>query len=259
MQAKIRVGAVSYLNTKPLIYGFGKGMMKNEIDLLIDYPSRIADQLLNDEIDIGLVPVVVIPEMERSHIISKYCIGCDGGVGSVCLFSEVPLNRIKKVLLDYQSKTSAELLKIVLKDFWKISPEIQAGGEDYIREIKESTAGLVIGDRALEKRSESVYIYDLGLEWKKYTGLPFVFAAWISNKIFSPEFIKAFNEANIFGLQHISDIVKQNPYQYYDLNKYYTKNISYRFDDEKKDGLNLFLEKLQENPVMPGQNIQEQL
>lgn len=103
---KIKVGAVSYLNTKPLIYGFEKGMMKDEVELVIDYPGKIAQALLDDTIDVGLVPVAIIPRMKECHIVSDYCIGANGPVASVCLFSEVPLEKITTVLLDYQSRTS---------------------------------------------------------------------------------------------------------------------------------------------------------
>ena len=81
MEKKIRVGAVNYLNTRPLVYGFEQGMMKDEIDLIMDYPSKIATMLMNDEIDAGLVPVSIIPELKEHNIIADYCISCDGEVG----------------------------------------------------------------------------------------------------------------------------------------------------------------------------------
>ena len=86
---------MSYLNTKPLIYGFEKGMMKEEVELVMDYPANIASMLLNDEIDIGLVPVAVLPALKQYHLISDYCIACDGEVASVCLFSEYQLMKLK--------------------------------------------------------------------------------------------------------------------------------------------------------------------
>ncbi len=117
MERKVRVGAVSYLNTKPLIYGIEKGMIKDEAELVIDYPSKIAAMLLNDEIDVGLVPVAILPKMKEHYIISDYCIGSVGAVASVCLFSEVPLHEMKMVLLDYQSRTSVALLKVLIKEY----------------------------------------------------------------------------------------------------------------------------------------------
>ncbi|MDQ6888671.1 MAG: menaquinone biosynthesis protein, partial [Bacteroidota bacterium] len=196
MQTKIRVGAVSYLNTKPLIYGFDQGKINEEAELIIDYPSNIASMLLADKIDVGLVPVAIIPELKEYHIISDYCIASDGDVASVCLFSDVPMENIEKILLDYQSRTSVELLKILVKEHWKIHPVFEETAAEYQQEITGTTAALVIGDRALEQRKKSTYIFDLGLEWKKFTGLPFVFAAWVSNKKFNEDFIKIFNEAN---------------------------------------------------------------
>ena len=244
MQRKVRVGAVSYLNTKPLIYGIEKGMIKEEAELLIDYPSKIASMLLEDEIDVGLVPVAIIPEMKEHHIISDYCIGSVGKVASVCLFSEVPLDKIKTVLLDYQSRTSVALLKVLIKNFWKIGVEFEETTGNYQSKISGTTAGLVIGDRALQQRKISSFIYDLGEEWEKFTGLPFVFAAWISNKKLDEDFIKRFNEANAFGLNKIDEIVKENPYEIFDLHHYYTDCISFNLDEKKRKGLEFFLETL---------------
>ena len=244
MQKKVRVGAVSYLNTKPLIYGFEHGMMENEVDLIIDYPSKIASMLLEDKIDVGLVPVAIIPEMKEYHIISDYCIGSVGEVASVCLFSEVPMDKIEKVLLDYQSRTSVALLKVLIKDYWKINVVFEETSGNYQSGISGTTAGLVIGDRALQQRKISPYIYDLGLGWKNFTGLPFVFAAWISNKKLDGNFIKEFNEANAFGLNKLDEVVKQNPFIIFDLRHYYSDCISFEIDENKKKGLELFLKKL---------------
>jgi chorismate dehydratase len=240
---KIKVGAVSYLNTKPLIYGFEKGKMRDEIDLFIDYPANIAARLINDDIDVGLVPVAVLPLLKEHHVVSEYCIGCDGEVASVCLFSDVPLNEIKTVLLDYQSKTSVALLKILLKEHWKISPELVAGESNYENNITGSTAGLVIGDRALVQRLKSKYIFDLGVAWKEMTGLPFVFAAWISNKKLPRSFIDDFNEANGFGLAHLDEVIKQNPNAVFDLEAYYTRFIKFRLNEDMLAAAKLFLSK----------------
>lgn len=244
MQKKIRIGAVSYLNTKPLIYGIERGMIKEDAELLIDYPSKIASMLLEDKIDVGLVPVAIIPEMKEHHIISDYCIGSIGAVASVCLFSEEPLDKIETVLLDYQSRTSVALLKVLIRNFWKIDVSFVETSGDYQSKISGTTAGLVIGDRALQQRKISSFIYDLGEEWEKFTGLPFVFAAWISNKKLDEDFIKRFNEANAFGLDKIDEIVNENPYNVFDLHHYFRDCISFNLDEEKRKGLELFLKKL---------------
>jgi chorismate dehydratase len=250
VQTKIRVGAVSYLNTKPLIYGFEQGMMREDVELVIDYPSKIASMLLENKIDVGLVPVAIIPKMKEHFIISDYCIGCEGEVASVCLFSEVPLEEIKTILLDYQSRSSVALLKILIREHWKIEVNFEQTINGYQSKIAGTTAGLVIGDRALQQRKVSEYIYDLGSEWKKFTGLPFVFAAWISNKKLEDSFIDSFNKANAFGTNLIESVVKNYPDAPFDLEEYYTKYIKFKLDEDKLKGLKSFLNKTVPSKVL---------
>ncbi len=214
--------------------------MKDEVELLIDYPSNIASLLQTNQVDIGLVPVAIIPTLEEHHIVSDYCIGCDGEVASVCLFSEVPLAEISTILLDYQSRTSVALLEILIREHWKITPELRAAAADYEKNISGTTAGLVIGDRALVQRSKSKYIYDLGTAWKEMTGLPFVFAAWVSNKSLSPQFIRAFNDTISAGTRQIDVILQTVHLPEYDLKKYYNSNINFRLDGPQKEAITLF-------------------
>jgi chorismate dehydratase len=244
MIRKIRVGAVSYLNTKPLIYGFEQGMMEDKVELIMDYPANIAAALLENKIDVGLVPVAILPEMEQYYIVGNHCIAAEKAVASVCLFSDVPLEQIETVILDYQSRTSVRLAQLLMKEHWKISPMLQKAGTSFRDLIKGTTAAVVIGDRALEQRKISAYSYDLAGAWQQLTGLPFVFAAWVSNRQLPQEFITAFDVVNEFGLGQLDKIVQLNPCPIYDLKTYYTCNISYRLDEEKIKGLDLFLKKI---------------
>jgi len=239
---KIRVGIVNYLNTKPLIYGLQKEPVNKMIELIGAYPAKLAQMLIHDEIDIGLIPVAAIPQLSSYYIVGNYCIGAEGEIASVCLFSEVPMHEIKKVYLDYQSLSSVDLLKWLMKESWGIDPEIiQASDETYRQQIKGTTAGLVIGDRALEQRKISTFIYDLGSEWRSITGLPFVFAAWVSTRPLPDEFIKLFDEANALGLEHLDEIINNTPFDLYDLKKYFTLHLSYRLDTRKREGMQRFL------------------
>ncbi len=245
MDKKIKVGIVNYLNTKPFLYGIENSEIINQIELISDYPAKIADDLLMGKIDLGLVPVAVLPKMKEYEIITDYCIGCDGEVATVCLFSDQPIENLKKIYLDYQSLTSVQLLKILLKEHWKLDIElIDAQGENFRNLIKGSTGGLVIGDRAFEQRTISAYHYDLGLAWKEMTGLPFVFAVWVSNKKLPADFIEAFNEANKGGINHLDKIISQHQNLQIDLNHYYSFNIVYSFNDEMKKGMDLFFKKI---------------
>lgn len=211
----------------------------------MDYPAKIAQQLIDGEVDVALVPVAIIPKLKEHHIISDYCIGAEGPVASVCLFSEVPLHEIKRIYLDYQSRSSVALLKVLVRDHWKLSAELVETTGAFQDKIKGTDAGLVIGDRALEQRRVSPYIYDLAEHWVRFTSLPFVFAAWISNKALPIEFIQQFSNANAIGISNIPAVVAENPYPIYDLSTYYTQNISFPLTPAKRQGMQKFLSFLQ--------------
>ncbi len=244
MERKIRIGAVSYLNTKPLLYGLENGAIKDQIELILDYPSNLVKSLKNDQIDIGLIPVAALLDLDEYHIVSDYCIGTEGEVASVCVFSEVPMEEFDTVVLDYQSRTSVMLCKFLFEHHWKKPVKfIEAQDESYIELIKGNVAGLVIGDRALKSRTKFSHIYDLGLGWKAMTGLPFVFAVWVSMKQINQGFLHSFNQANQEGLAHLQEIATQAYFSEYDVAYYFSHNISYLLSNEHKKAMDLFLNK----------------
>ena len=243
MERKWRIGAVSYLNTRPLLFGLEQSGLMPQIELVKAYPAKIAQDLIDGTIDMGLVPVAITPFLKEAYFVSKYCIGAEAAVASVCIFSQVPMEQIEKVYLDYQSRTSVKLAGILLEQFWKKEVEFIKAEEGYINKIMGTNAGVIIGDRALAARGQFKYVYDLAEAWIQLTGLPFVFATWISNKPIPADFMEAFDMANAYGLKHLDEVIKGIPLseQVYDLHKYYTENISYHFSAEKRKGLNLFL------------------
>ena len=245
MERKIRVGIINYLNTRPLLYGLQMKPMVDTITLIEDYPAKLAAMLKTGNIDLGLVPVASIKQLPEYYIVGNYCIGAVGDVASVCLFSEVPITEVKKIYLDYQSRSSVALLQWLLQKHWAITPELlHATDESYLDDIKGNSAGLVIGDRALLLRGKIPYAYDLAGEWKAATGLPFVFAAWVSTSPLPPNFITLFDKANEYGLTHLDEVIKACPESVYDLKKYYAQNLSYTLDDEKRKGMELFLKSI---------------
>jgi chorismate dehydratase len=246
LSKKIRVGAVSYLNTKPLLYGLQHHAISESIELIEDYPANLAKALEENTIDIGLVPVAVIPKLPEAHIISNYCIGAASPVASVCIFSQVPMESITSVYLDYQSKTSVNLARILLKNYWKQDVLLLEAPSNFMDLIDGSTAAVIIGDRALEKYNSYAYRYDLAEAWINYTGKPFVFATWVANKPIDEVFIANFNEANGIGLKNIDSVVEQLSHKNnsYDLHTYFTINISYTLDAAKKEGMAQFLSLL---------------
>jgi chorismate dehydratase len=242
---RIRVGAVSYLNTKPLLYGLHHfEPLQNRFSLEEDYPSAVSKKLQDNEIDVGLVPVAVIPTLAFAEIISEYCIGAEGKVASVCLFSQVPLQEIDTIFLDFQSRSSIALCQILCKEFWGIQPKFVPATAGFEALVSGTTAAVIIGDRAFAHLNTTPFVYDLAEAWQQYTQLPFVFAAWVANKALPRDWIDVFNQANALGLQHIPEVAANYAIADYSLLKYYTANISYRLTPQKKQGLQLFLQKL---------------
>lgn len=235
---------MSYLNTLPMVWGFKHHDFSNIMDISFNYPAKVAAALLKNEIDVGLIPVAIIPQLPENHIVSSFCIGATGPVTSVCIFSEVPLDQVTHVYLDYQSRTSVNLARVLLRDYWKLEPKLLPAGEDFISGISGTTAAVVIGDRALIQRGKSAYTYDLAEAWIDFTGLPFVFAAWVANKVLPESFLYTFNQALAEGFDHVEDIVKEEGFTAYDLKKYFTEDISYTLDERKRKAIQLFHQKM---------------
>ncbi len=247
MDNKIKISLVSYLNTKPFLYGLQHSAISSKLDLQLDIPSVGGKKLLENSVDIGLVPVAVLAELNDAQIITDYCIGADGAVKSVSVFSEVPIEEAEKIFLDYHSLTSVQLLKILLREHWHLQPELIPAYDGYTKEIKGRTAGLVIGDRALALNYKYPYVYDLSEAWKKMTGLPFVFAAWTTRKTQFADTIFELNEALKFGVHNIdavAELYNSDLLQKSELRDYLTNNIDYNLDALKRKALDLFIGKI---------------
>jgi chorismate dehydratase len=242
-----KVSIVSYLNSKPFIYGLEHSPVIDNIQLELDTPAICAKKLIDGKVDIGLIPVAVIPHLKESYIISDYCIGAVGKVGSVMLYSDVPLDQIEKVLLDYQSRTSVTLVQVLAANFWKIDPEWIKAEQDYENNVKGTTAAVIIGDRTFGLENKFRYSYDLAEEWQKFTKLPFVFACWVANRELPAGFITSFNSALKSGLDNrpklIEELKTAEKYNT-DVAEYLNKSISYELDSNKRKALDLFLNYL---------------
>lgn len=242
---KIKITAVSYLNTKPFIYGIYRSELAEHIDLQLDIPSECARKLAAGEVDLALAPVAVLPEVPQPRIVSDFCIGAVGPVRTVSLFSDVPLREIRRVFLDFHSKTSVTLVQVLCREFWKISPEFVPAPADFIERIGGDTAAVIIGDRTIGLDGRFRYNYDLAEAWLAWTGLPFVFAAWASNRPLSEEFLEKFNAALLAGIERVPELVQVLPTMPgFDVADYFKNCISYDLDEAKWAGMNLFLEKI---------------
>jgi chorismate dehydratase len=246
---KEKISIVSYLNTLPFIYGLKNSPLSNQIEIVANIPSQCATLLKEGNANIGLVPIAELPTLSKDfEIVTNFCIGTEGTVKSVLLLSNVPVNDIENILLDYQSKTSINLVKILAQELWKKDFLYTNATSGYENKIKGNTAGVVIGDRALLMANNFTYCYDLSEEWKKLTGLPFVFAVWVANKNIAKGFLNDFSNALQFGITNISEAIYCHTFknELRDIAEPYLKNnISYIFDKPKQQALELFLQKIQ--------------
>jgi chorismate dehydratase len=177
----MRIGAVSYLNTKPLVYRLTELAPQHE--LVLDLPSRLADDLAAGTLDVALIPSIEYFQNPSYQIVSDACIACRGPVRSVKLFGRVPLDSIRTLALDEGSRTSAALVRILLDEHFGVSPEIVPFPIEARPQSIAADALLMIGDRAMRRPDETfVAEWDLGEVWCRWAKLPFVFAMWVAGK-----------------------------------------------------------------------------
>jgi chorismate dehydratase len=246
---KIRISAVKYANTFPFIYGLRESGFDRKVHLETDHPSDCASKLINRKVDIGLVPVATLPGIKNHSIISNYCIGANGKVRTVMLLSNCLFNDIDSINLDYRSRSSVSLAKVLAKNMWEREFRWKNTSEGFdFGNIPNNEAIVLIGDQCFEYENRFRFKIDLAEEWKQFSGLPFVFACWVSNRELDPGFVREFNSALELGVTHIKDVARtfgrNCVISEKELKKYLTENIDFNFNDEKKKGMKLFLELL---------------
>lgn len=209
MTIPLRVGAVNYLNTKPLIERLTD--FAPNIELSLDLPSRLADRMARGELDVGLIPIIEYFRGDRYSFIPNIAIGSRGPVLSVTLFSRVPWPDIRTVALDEGSRTSSALTQIILRKRHGIHPELQPLPIDHPAEDLQTDAVLLIGDRAMRACLPGFrFAYDLGEEWTNWTGLPMVFALWaVRSGVTLGAAEEAFHRAKEYGLANAGSIAER--------------------------------------------------
>jgi chorismate dehydratase len=247
---KFKISIVNYTNTLPFKWALKKSPVSEKIELFEDIPSICAQKLKYRQVDLALVPIALLPELDTYFIETDFCIGADGRVDSVKLYSGTPVSEIKTVTLDYQSRTSIALTKILFRFFWKKDVKFIDAMPGFENEIKDNNAGVVIGDRTFTMNGKYKYEFDLAQEWKKFTGLPFIFAAWVSIERLPENFLTEFNSVLQYGVDHVKDAIREEP-AVKGLSKsltidYLTERIDYRIDNEKRKALAVFLDYLKQ-------------
>lgn len=247
----IELCAVEYLNTKPFLEGITNKIAAENITVHLKIPSQCTEAFKKKECDIALIPVGSLIDFNEIHVLDKHCIGADGKVDSVFIFSQNPIEEIDNVILDFHSRSSNALSKVLMKNHWKKEVNFIQADEKYISEIKGKTAGVVIGDRAIAEKSNFKYVYDLAEEWKKMTDLPFVFAIWVFRpQLFETDQLKSLQNAFDFGIHNMDSIAEKWAKQFQmstsDVQSYFKNSIDYNFDEKKQIALRKYLKFVSE-------------
>jgi chorismate dehydratase len=243
----LKISAVSYLNTFPFVYGIRQSGMLRNYRLDLDIPSLCAGKLKNGEVDIALIPVGALNDLPSYQFVTDYCIGAVNAVKTVLLLSHKPLHEIREIGLDYDSRTSVQLVKVLAKHHWNIAPEWKNLLQGQASQEQGMEAVVAIGDKTFDLVKKYQYCYDLAEEWIKFTSLPFVFAAWVTTTNLPERRQSDLNRALEYGVRHIKETLeffKDRLPAGEDCQSYLEKNISFNFDQSKREGLDLFLNLL---------------
>ncbi len=209
--AKLRVGIVNFLNAKPLAWGFLKG---HHADLFVPsyhVPSVVARLLGQGNLDIGLIPSIEVQRIPGLKVLPDLCVASHHEVRSVLMVSRCPADQIRKVALDQNSRTSAALLRILLRERFGVDPEYTHEHPDVERMLADADAALVIGDPALHIDRERYQIHDLAAEWHALTGLPFTFAVWaVRPEVDLPDLSFYFKSSLRYGLSSLDTLVRES-------------------------------------------------
>jgi chorismate dehydratase len=213
MNRRLRIGAVSYLNTKPLVYRLDE--LAPSADVCFDLPSRLADRLARRDLDIALIPAIEYFRNDDYTVVSDACIACRGPVLSVKLFAQVPPAEIRTLALDEGSRTSAAMVQILLNEHFGIRPELSSLSIGDGLSHATTDAVLLIGDRAIHAVDDHFKeVWDLGDAWVRRTDLPFVFAMWTARSGLDmtaaewSQIDSALSLARDAGMSHLSEIAE---------------------------------------------------
>jgi len=251
-----KVSVVQYLNTVPLVWGMLRGEQQGRYDISFTTPALCADALRQRKVDVGIIPSIEYQRLDKAQIIAGISIASKDAVKSVLLISKVPMAKIQTVAVDNSSRTSAALLRLMMRKFYSRFINATPSPPKIEDMLKRADAALLIGDPALTFKGPVAEVYDLGAEWKKFTGLPFVYALWVGYEDARlGRFRKDFEASRDFGLAHIDDITAENaPVLNMDpqaVKVYLTGNIDYSLDEDNRKGLRLFYKLTRELGIIP--------
>jgi chorismate dehydratase len=252
-----RVSVVRYLNTAPLIWGMLKGDQQGKYDLDFTTPAKCGDDVGRRKAAVGIVPSIEYQRMDRLRVLPGCSIASKGSVKSVLLLSKVPIERVETVALDNSSRTSAALVRVLLQKYYSRPASVAPADPEPQKMLQHADAALLIGDPALTFNGHGLVVYDLAAEWKKFTGLPFVFAVWAGHEDAGlGRFCADFEASRDYGLEHLDDIAREYAPRLgmapEAVKVYLKENIDYSLDEENRKGLELFYRLAHEIGLIPG-------
>jgi chorismate dehydratase len=275
--SRLRVSIVRYLNTAPLVWGLTEGPLAGRYELDFTVPSACADALRAGQADIGIIPAIEYQRMEGMAALPGMAIASKGRVRSILLLARRPVEQVRSIALDTSSRSSAALVRVLARQYWRIAPEYLPAAPDPAAMLARADAALLIGDPALAisvcleslKNREQVgsalccrgtgsmlpipgvsllFLYDLVAEWKSWTGLPAVLAFWVGRReLLTPDVVEDFRASKAYGLAHIPEIARRGAASLRlpapALESYLRENIDYSLDAENLAGLERFFEE----------------
>lgn len=251
---QLRITAVKYYNTLPFIYGITQSGLLRNYSLSLDVPSECARKLITGEADLGLIPVGALSALSGYRIISELCIGARNDVQSVILLTNTELSSLNRIYLDEDSRTSVALVKILANELWHVNAE-WVSLNDLTGPLRDGEGLVAIGDKTFALRLQYLYCYDLAGEWIRHTGLPFVFAVWVTSKQLPGQFLNNFDLALQWGVSHKKEsagLATNAAISEKELLDYLDKAIFYQLDEQMIKGMDLFLAKINKNQPFTG-------
>jgi chorismate dehydratase len=264
----VRIGAVNYLNSKPLVCGLES--LAPEVRLSFDLPSRLADSLAAGRLDVALIPTVEFFRAPGYRVVSDACVACRGSVLSVKLHFRVPPSEVRRVALDEGSRTSSALTQILLAELYGVRPKLEPLPIGCGLEASDADAVLLIGDRAIAsgeqgatkrvpgKEPENTFftVWDLGEVWCRWTGLPFVFAMWIARPdVQAVEVAPVLNAARDDGLRQLARIAAREAallgISRELATRYLRENLHFKLGRKERDGLRKFYQLCVKHGLAP--------
>jgi chorismate dehydratase len=273
---KLRVSVVEFLNTAPLVWGFTEGPLAGKYDLSFTVPSLCAEDLRAGEADVAIIPAIEYERIDGVVALPGIAIAARGEVRSLLVLSKKPIEMAQRIALDTSSRATTALVRILAKEYWKISPEFIDAAPEPAEMLKEADAALLIGDPALhiavkmetlarKKASgghccegdsddfpvagfEMLYVYDIAHQWREMTGKPCVLALWAGRReAMTPEVVADFQASKQYGIEHVEEIAEAASIKLdlppCEVRRYLTENVHFDLDEESLAGLRLYFEK----------------